>query len=122
VQVLVNFLGNAIKSSPEGSRINVDAERTQDAIEIRVTDSGPGVPEQFRETIFEPFEQVPGAKSREGTGFGLAGCKLIADAHGAGIGVRSSSGQPQGTGSTFWVSLPLGRPEIESEDTDRISS
>lgn len=109
VQVITNFLGNAIKFSPEGSTITVDTERTQDAIEIRVTDSGPGVPEQYRDSIFEPFEQVPGAKTREGTGFGLAVCKLVADAHGARIGVRPSAIQSQGSGSTFWIALPLGR-------------
>jgi signal transduction histidine kinase len=69
-----------------------------------VRDTGPGIPPEYRERIFERFAQVPGASSkRTGTGLGLTFCKLAVEAHGGRIWVESEASQ----GSTFYFTLPL---------------
>lgn len=104
VRVIVNLLSNAIKFSPHGSVINVKALENKGSVEVTVKDQGPGIPEKYRATIFERFEQVdePEAKEKGGTGLGLAICKAIIDQHGGTIGVKSEEGQ----GSTFWFRVP----------------
>jgi PAS domain S-box-containing protein len=102
-QTIVNFLSNAIKFSPEGGKIFVAIEDKGDAVEVSVTDEGPGIAQEYREKIFKPFVQVPGEKAKEGTGLGLAICKQIIEGHRGEIGVRQSS--RGATGSTFWFRL-----------------
>lgn len=104
VQVLVNLLSNAVKFSPKGSTVKLAAERVANQIEVRVTDQGRGVPEEFRETIFERFKQVQkeDAKTDQGSGLGLAICKAIINGHNGIIGVTASAG----SGSTFWFRIP----------------
>jgi signal transduction histidine kinase len=104
VQVLVNLLSNAVKFSPKGSTVKLAAERVANQIEVRVTDQGRGVPEEFRETIFERFKQVQkeDAKTDQGSGLGLAICKAIINGHNGTIGVTASAG----SGSTFWFRIP----------------
>lgn len=113
VQTLVNLLSNAISHSPQGSSIVLAVQDQPHHLEISVTDEGAGVPEEFREKIFDAFEQLP--TSSTGTGLGLAICRLIVEAHGGMIGVRdggaSSSEGGESTpdktsGSTFWFRLP----------------
>jgi PAS domain S-box-containing protein len=107
VQVLVNLLSNAIKFSPANSQIAVSAETYGDEVEIRVTDQGPGIAEEHRDTIFDRFHQVDGVSSEhKGTGLGLAICKAIVEGHGGTMGVRSQVGK----GSTFWFRVPK-RPD-----------
>jgi len=101
VQVIVNFLSNAIKFAPENSEIVVGVERKGDEVRFFVNDNGPGVPEDMRVRIFEPFEQLR-SNQNQGTGLGLAICKMIVDAHNGKIGVESRSPQ----GSSFWFSIP----------------
>lgn len=104
VQILVNFLSNAIKFSPAGSEIALSAEKIQSNTKISVTDKGRGIPDHFKDKIFDRFQQVELADSRfrGGTGLGLAVCKAIVQAHEGEIGVDSVEGQ----GSTFWIKLP----------------
>jgi len=110
VQVLVNLLSNAVKYSPSGSVVTVEVTEVSDQltayIEFRVIDTGAGVPEQFKESIFERFQQVQASDSTEkgGTGLGLAICKMIVEQHQGTIGVVSEPGK----GSTFWFKLPAG--------------
>jgi signal transduction histidine kinase len=75
-----------------------------DAIELSVTDSGRGVPENMQETIFEKFKQVERSDEtiKGGTGLGLAICKAIVERHSGRIGVRSKPGE----GSQFWFQIP----------------
>jgi signal transduction histidine kinase len=101
-RVIENLLGNALKFTPYGGRVTLGARRAaEDAIELWVADSGPGVPEGLRAHIFEKYGQAPG-EARRGSGIGLAFCKLVVEAHAGQIGVRDA---PTG-GSVFWLRLP----------------
>ncbi len=96
-----NLVGNAVKYTPPGGRIAISAERRDGAIRYAVSDSGPGVPPELRQAIFEKFFRRPGATA-PGAGLGLFIAKEIVEAHGGKIGVEGSPG----TGSKFWFELP----------------
>ncbi|MEI6168858.1 MAG: ATP-binding protein [bacterium] len=103
-QAVGNLLDNAIKYSPEETRITVTGGQTQDVVEIRVADQGHGIERHHLERIFERFYRVDQARSRAmgGTGLGLAIVKHIAIAHHGSVSVESVPGQ----GSTFILRLP----------------
>lgn len=102
-RVVANLLDNALKFTPPGGRVELLIEDAGDDVLITVTDTGPGVPEEFRERIFERFSQVPGTtSSRRGTGLGLAFAKLAVEAHSGQIWVEENPG----SGSRFRVRLP----------------
>jgi len=106
-RVLVNMLDNAIKHSPSQGSISVDVWLVESALQVRVTDAGPGIPIEERQRIFERFAQVAGEKGkRRGFGLGLSYCKLALEAHGGAIWVESA---PEGSGSCFVFQLPLRR-------------
>jgi len=107
VQVLVNLLGNALKFSPEQSKITIAEEERGRAIRFSVTDRGRGIPPEKLARIFDRFEQVSptDAAEKSGSGLGLAICKAIVEAHGGTIGVTSD---PQ-FGSSFWFEIPRER-------------
>ena len=103
VQVLINLISNAIKFSPEKSVIVVSSTETAGAVEVRVIDQGPGIPDKYKGAIFERFEQLENdTKDKRGTGLGLAICKAIVEQHGGSIGVASDDGN----GSSFWFRIP----------------
>ncbi len=104
IQVMVNLMSNAIKFSPEGGTVTLSAVEHVDCIEIRVRDQGRGVPDSFRDKIFERYKQVEASdgKRKSGTGLGLPICKQIVLSHGGTIGVESEIGK----GSTFWFKIP----------------
>lgn len=114
VQVFVNLISNAIKFSPDGSRITLLVEADADGrmVKLGVRDQGRGVPAHLREVIFERFKQVEksDATAKGGTGLGLFICKMIVELHGGTIWVESEDGQ----GSTFWFTVPLERPVTSS--------
>ena len=88
VQVLMNLIDNAVKYTPAGSTISVDAQRHGDRIMLQVADDGPGIDEQDKAHIFDMFYTGHGARPADGTrslGFGLALCKSIVTAHGGTI-------------------------------------
>lgn len=85
LQAAVNLISNAIKFSGENGKVTVAVRSTEDRVTFAVTDTGPGVPADFQQRIFEPFEQAPSGKKSEGTGLGLAICKLVVEAHGGTI-------------------------------------
>ena len=106
VQALVNLLGNAIKFSAHGGRIEFTAtEAPGQSVVFRVEDNGRGIPKDKLETIFERFQQVDTSDAREkgGTGLGLAIARSIIQQHGGRVWAESELGK----GSKFYVQLPL---------------
>lgn len=103
-RVLANLLDNALKFSPSGSQVTVDARSLEnDWLIIEVQDQGSGIPVEYRQKIFDRFNQVPGQSSRRrGTGLGLAFCRLVIEAHGGKIWVETG----ETTGSRFIFTLP----------------
>jgi anti-sigma regulatory factor (Ser/Thr protein kinase)/DNA-binding NarL/FixJ family response regulator len=106
-QIVFNLLSNAVKFTPSG-RIGVEALATGDdgrTLEIRIADTGIGIPAAYLEEIFEPFRQVQGGMNRQysGTGLGLAICRRLVEALGGTLRVESVEGE----GSTFTIALPL---------------
>lgn len=113
-RVLTNLMDNALKFTPAGGQILVTAEvLTGDEIKIQVLDSGPGVPEEYRDKIFERFTQVPGLPGRRrGSGLGLTFCRLAVEAHGGRIWV-----EPRDSGgSVFAFTLPISGPSATATD------
>jgi signal transduction histidine kinase/HAMP domain-containing protein len=104
-QVLTNLIGNAIKfTSPQGE-VMVSAQMNGGAwAEVSVGDTGPGIPAEEAEKIFDEFYQItrPGIESR-GVGLGLAISKKLVEMHGGKIGVKSEMGK----GSTFYFTVPV---------------
>jgi two-component system phosphate regulon sensor histidine kinase PhoR len=106
-RVFINLIHNAIKWSPPREKIRVRASSNDDEVTVNVLDKGPGVPEEFRERIFERFYQVDPARSGgEGTGLGLAICKHIVEAHGGRLWVEDNLETKEGRGGCFKFTLP----------------
>jgi len=103
-QAVVNLIDNAVKYSPAGQPIHVEADRERSEVVVRVRDHGCGIGAEHLPRIFERFYRVDKARSRKlgGTGLGLAIVKHIAQAHGGRATVQST---PE-VGSTFAVHLP----------------
>lgn len=108
-QILFNLMDNAIKFTPSGGLIRVRGRTADDKVRIEIEDTGPGVPAEHRDRIFERFYRVDAGRSRElgGTGLGLAIVKTLMAAMGGTVGVEPA----QVTGSIFWVSLPAAAPD-----------
>ena len=116
-QILINYLGNAVKFTAQGSitlAARIEAE-TADALLIRfaVTDSGIGMTPEQQARLFQSFEQADNSTARQygGAGLGLAINKRLAELMGGRVGVDSRPGQ----GSTFWLTVRLGRGVAELE-------
>ncbi len=119
-RVMVNLVSNAIKFSRESGEVSLSINEHDGLVEVRITDCGPGIPADKRESIFERFKQVDEKGKREqlGTGLGLAICKEIIDQHGGTIGVESELGK----GSTFWFKISAAKKAGEvSEPTANVS-
>lgn len=92
IQVLVNFLGNAINHSPPDTTVRIDTSRTPSGVRFDVIDSGPGLSLEMRSKVFERFFQTADSKTKgKGYGLGLAICKMIAEAHGGSVGCDAAS-------------------------------
>jgi signal transduction histidine kinase len=105
-RTIVNLLSNAIKFTPNGGKVEISAQVAGSMIEFKITDTGPGIPDQYQQLIFERYERIPETKSIEGTGLGLSICKAIVESHKGLIGVKSSAG-----GSEFWFNIPLSQDQ-----------
>jgi two-component system phosphate regulon sensor histidine kinase PhoR len=103
-RALENLVSNAIKYSPQGTKILIEASAAQDAVVIAVTDQGYGIPEADLARIFEKFYRVPRVEDADvpGTGLGLALVRDIAELHGGTVTVTSKVHQ----GSTFTLRIP----------------
>jgi Osmosensitive K+ channel histidine kinase len=104
-QVLSNLLENAVRFSPPGGVIKLQASCCGNEVKISVSDQGPGIPEEELPFIWERFYRVEKSRSRAlgGTGLGLAIVKQIVENHGGKVAVSSR----EGAGATFSFTLPL---------------
>jgi len=104
-RVIGNLVENAAKYSDPGTHIRVSCQIAGDEATFCVQDQGPGIPEEFRDQIFEKFFRIKSGRPRTpGTGLGLSICKGIIEAHGGRIWLESREGK----GSTFCFRLPAG--------------
>lgn len=104
-QIYQNIIGNAIKYTPEGGSINISCDLVEGHVVIKIKDNGIGIPEEYRERIFERFYRIDKARSRDfgGTGLGLAIVKHIAEAHDSKIEVDSAAND----GTEFRIVIPV---------------
>jgi len=112
--VITNLVGNALRYTPAGGKVTINAARANGVVQISVADSGRGIPAEALDSIFEKFVQVKqSADSTPGSvGLGLAIAKEVVEAHGGKIWVTSEVGK----GSTFVFTIPLRR-EAHNEST-----
>jgi PAS domain S-box-containing protein len=105
-QIVWNLLSNAIKFTPEGGDVRVSVEHGESGIDLIVSDSGQGIPEEFLPRLFEPFQQADASTTRrhEGLGLGLAIVRTLTEAHGGAVRAESAG---LGRGSMFHVHLPV---------------
>jgi signal transduction histidine kinase len=103
-RVLINLLDNALRHTPERGRVLVQAQFVSSStVLIRVADSGPGLPPEERERVFEKFKQAKKNQARgRGMGLGLTFCRLVIEAHGGRIWVEDHSPLP---GASFAFTL-----------------
>jgi len=111
-QVIWNLLANAIKFTPEGGRVGVFIEGSNDSMEIRVVDTGEGISPDFLPHVFERFRQADGATTRRytGLGLGLAIVRQVVELHG---GTVRAASEGAGRGATFTVRLPISTGEAQ---------
>lgn len=114
VSALANLVENAIKYSEPDASVQIVAERVDTLVEVRVIDTGRGIPERDLERIFERFYRVDAARSREtgGTGLGLSIVRNIVHGHGGEVDVTSIEGE----GSQFTMRLPSVAPSASGDD------
>jgi signal transduction histidine kinase len=118
-QVLLNLVGNAIKFTDVG-RVAVVVTHADDAFQVSVSDTGPGIGREDQQRIFEEFQQVDSSSTRQkgGSGLGLAIARRIIEMHGGSLHVESTPG----VGSTFTFTVPVRverRNRTISVDRDR---
>ncbi len=118
-QTLMNLVSNAIKLTPSGGQVAVilsatDMEDGRVELSFEICDRGPGVPEDQRERIFQPYEQAEAGRAAGGTGLGLAICRSNVRLFGGRIGVRERNGG----GSVFWFRFPAERGAVEVAEED----
>jgi len=114
-QVLINLMSNGIKFTPQGGRVQVSAQRREEYLILKVSDTGYGIPKEDLAKVFDRFYRVyrPG-KEIKGTGLGLTIVSKIIAAHGGRIEVESEVDQ----GTTFTVTLPLSGPASPAAPAD----
>jgi signal transduction histidine kinase len=105
-QALYNLVRNAREVLSRGGKVALSVERNGDALEISVADDGPGVPDDLRTSIFDPFYTT----KRHGTGLGLAVTRSIVEAHGGRIRCEAR----EGGGTRFTIALPM--PDATATD------
>jgi len=117
-RTLINLPGNALKFTPAGGQVTVAVHASTDAaaVHFSVIDTGPGIPREAFDRIFEKFGQVAMHQTagQQSTGLGLTFCKMVVEAHGGCIGVDSELGK----GSTFRFTIPC-RPPVAPSPSDQ---
>ncbi len=119
-RVLLNLISNAFKFTPEGGSVHVVAKLEGETVIIAVTDTGPGVPAELREAIFERFHQGinPTSRGGAGTGLGLAIVKEFVTHHGGSVVVSERAGG----GAVFTVQLPRRAPEGAEVHDEKVAT
>ena len=119
-QILGNLVNNAVKFTPKEGRVTIALERLGNDVEIRVSDTGRGIPADLLPVVFERFRQADSSSTREhgGLGLGLGIAKQLAEMHGGTISAESSG---EGAGATFRIRLsrhagPGARPAPSEPD------
>ncbi len=121
-QILLNLISNAAKFTDEGSiTVRVEIQKVSETASeflVKVIDTGPGIAPEDQAKLFQPFSQVDDSPTRKtgGTGLGLSISNALVQMHGGRIGVESEVG----TGSTFFFTLPLQKPQPRSAEGDRV--
>ena len=114
-RVLVNLLENAVRFSPKGSPVLISASSFAGTVEIRIADSGPGVPDERRDDIFVPFQRLGDTDNLTGLGLGLALSRGFVE----GMGGTMQAEDTPGGGLTMVISLPAAElPSIDPITTD----
>jgi len=118
-QIVLNLLSNALKYTLTGS-VTVRLNRRDRRAELRVEDTGVGIPEVEMGRLFGRFQRVaqPHARSVEGSGIGLALARMLAELHGGTLTAAST----EGTGSVFTVTIPFGRGHLPAEQVVEVSA
>jgi signal transduction histidine kinase len=111
-RVLINLIDNSLKFTPEGGLVTVFTEPNSDEkVHVCISDTGPGIPDEYRQEVFSRFSQVPGTRGRRrGSGLGLTFCRLAVEAHQEKIWIQNGQ---HGRGTTLVFSLPVHQPEDE---------
>ena len=109
-QVFTNLIGNAIKFTPDNGEVSVKVEADGNLLHVEVIDTGPGIPPEERQKIFDKFYQLSDISTRQqgGSGLGLSITKSIVEAHGGKLWIDDGN---QGKGSNFQFVLPLVRED-----------
>jgi signal transduction histidine kinase len=107
-RVFINLISNAIKFTPLKGKVTIHGYLNKDRVQVDITDTGCGIPQEAKESIFEEFYRVDNAINQDvkGTGLGLTLVKHIIESHGGKIWVESKVGK----GSTFSFTLPRTKP------------
>jgi DNA-binding response OmpR family regulator/anti-sigma regulatory factor (Ser/Thr protein kinase) len=113
-KIINNVLSNAFKFTPEGGRIEVNVSSRSDYVDIKVSDTGMGIPAEKLSKIFDRFYQVDGSHTREqeGTGIGLSLTRELIELHKGTIKIESEEGK----GTTVMMSFPLGKTHLKPEE------
>ncbi len=101
-RLVLNVLQNAVQHTPAGGSVGVDVKQEREAVRIRVTDEGGGIPAGDQQRIFDRFVQLDAARRGQGTGLGLPIARWIAEAHSGTLELEQSGAG----GSTFCISFP----------------
>lgn len=120
-QVVWNLLSNAVKFTPKGGRVNLQLERIESGIQIRVSDTGLGIASEFLPHVFERFRQADSSRTRAhgGLGLGLAIVRHLVELHGGTVRAESPG---IGQGATFIVNLPMKAIYVEANTAEQLSS
>ena len=114
-QVLYNLLANAVGFSPQDATISVSAKRTEHNVIFAVTDSGPGIPPDVKDKVFDWFESHPNGSRHRGAGLGLSLVRSFVELHGGKVRVDLIVG----TGTTVTCEFPVDQARIATPRNDR---
>jgi two-component system sensor histidine kinase KdpD len=105
-RVVANLVENALVWSPETEPVRVSAGEVAGRVDLRIADRGPGIPEESRETVFQPFQRLGDSAGREGVGLGLAVSKGLLEAMGNELIIEDTPGG----GTTMVIGLKVAGP------------